>query len=81
MKIQLVEIITLKVPLVPNCVRGLSYPAPNEIKEHVISVGDLTDDQIRQLGTSWTTALLNRANEIRVEKAREKEKQHAPLDT
>lgn len=71
MTIKLETVVVLKVPMVPNFIQGISHEQPNGVKEHNFSVGDLTNEQLRELAAKWTTDLLNRAEEIRTRKAEE----------
>lgn len=54
----------VQIPRVPNFLRYDGGTIP---------VGDVIDDDLRSIGVAWTTALLNRANEQRVDAAQEGE--------
>ena len=49
--------IELLTPSVPNFIQ-------TSVDKHMISVGDLTEDEITSLGELWTQALRDRAAEV-----------------
>ena len=56
--------VAIDPPKVPNFVR---FKGSNK----TVSVGDLSDDQLRKLGQDWTAGLLARAAEIRAGRAKD----------
>ena len=51
----------IKVPKVPTFIMY-------EEGDGKVSVGDLSDEQLRQIGEAWTDDLLTRAGEVRMAK-------------
>lgn len=51
-----------RIPMVPNCVF-----VPGSIGDEMIrvSIGDLSDEQLKDIADAWGCALLRRAEEIR----------------
>ena len=58
----------LQVPRVPNFIIHETKPGSREDgwkDGPKTSIGDLTDEQLREIGEEWTEALIARAAEIR----------------
>ena len=51
---------TVRLPMVPNFIFVRPYGDNNKV-----SIGDLTDEELRRIGKEWTEALLRRAQEVR----------------
>lgn len=62
------RLVNFEVPRVPNyLIQSMPVGQRQDgFKEAPkVSIAELTDDELREVGTLWTTALLNRASEIR----------------
>lgn len=52
---------TVRLPTVPNFI----FVHPFSSDNNKVSIGDLTDEELRRIGKEWTEALLRRAQEVR----------------
>lgn len=61
---------TIELPQLPNFIKATSYPANNEVQEHMIPVENINDAQLKEIGEAWTRALVLHAEDLRMRKSR-----------